>query len=385
MNNTEQFIELRLYVIDSIAKKYHSPLLDDIVKKAGISLFLKHLQYRKTNVCIKDMIHKVVGIRENGKEIPYQQYFYNLIHDLRDAPNCVVCGKPCRFISISKGYYDTCGLKCANGKPERQEKIKKTNLVKYGTENVFMNDDIKLKSKQTVIDKYGVDSVSKVKQIREKAENTMIERYGAKYTHQSTVIGLNKNISASNIGKVQDKYLNNMDTNSIYWCNENNLGLILRDVFPTYIIEHDKKNSILGFRPDYYIDSLKIAIEFHGYRHYQEFKVVLSDNNKRDICKQYGVDYIEIPYFIQMDLEYTKFCFSKYNGIISYYNNGFPHGFVHPKCKYPGDFCTLGLERYTLVLSELPISIIHSVNSSLDYRSKDLNVIREHIDPSFHS
>ena len=183
--NDERFVELRLYVIDSIAKKYNSPLLDDIVKKAGISLFLKHLRYRKTNVYIKDMIHKLVDIRENDKEIPYQQYFYNLIHSLRYVPNCVVCGKPCRFISISKGYYDTCGIKCANNKPEKHEKTRNTNLVKYGVKNVFMNENIKAKSKKTIQAKYGVDNVSRLRYIREKAENTMVERYGAKYSHQS--------------------------------------------------------------------------------------------------------------------------------------------------------------------------------------------------------
>ena len=33
---------------------------------------------------------------------------YDRLHDIREPPKCVYCGKACRFISFSKGYSKHC-------------------------------------------------------------------------------------------------------------------------------------------------------------------------------------------------------------------------------------------------------------------------------------
>ena len=54
----------------------------------------------------------------------------------------------------------------------------KTNLKKYGVENVFSNLDIKNKIKNTLIKKYNVDNPSKSENIKNKIKHTNIEKYG---------------------------------------------------------------------------------------------------------------------------------------------------------------------------------------------------------------
>ena len=48
---------------------------------------------------------------------------------------CVVCGKPTSWDKIS--YKTTCSIQCAARNPQRQEKIRKTNLARYGVENTY--------------------------------------------------------------------------------------------------------------------------------------------------------------------------------------------------------------------------------------------------------
>lgn len=60
----------------------------------------------------------------------------------------------------------------------KSEKTKKTNLDKYGVENVFQSQEIKNKIKDKLIKSYGVDSPLKSEQILNKAKKTCIEKYG---------------------------------------------------------------------------------------------------------------------------------------------------------------------------------------------------------------
>jgi hypothetical protein len=64
----------------------------------------------------------------------------------------------------------------------KADKTKKTNLEKYGVENVFQSEDIKEKIKQTNLEKYGVEHPLQNKDILEKSKETNIERYGVDNT-----------------------------------------------------------------------------------------------------------------------------------------------------------------------------------------------------------
>ena len=51
---------------------------------------------------------------------------------------------------------------------EVKEKIKKTNLEKYGAENVMQSAEVKRKLKETIMEKYGVEHQMHLSKIKEK-------------------------------------------------------------------------------------------------------------------------------------------------------------------------------------------------------------------------
>lgn len=77
-----------------------------------------------------------------------------------------------RIVESGGAFCDSC--KEINTK----EKIKHTNLEKYGVENPFQNEIIKNKIKETTIANLGVDHPSKSKEIMNKIQRTNLEKYG---------------------------------------------------------------------------------------------------------------------------------------------------------------------------------------------------------------
>jgi hypothetical protein len=69
-------------------------------------------------------------------------------------------------------YCKICALK------NSKEKIKKTNLEKYGVEYTFQSSKVKDKIKDTINQKYGVSNPSLSEEIKAKRDKTNIERRG---------------------------------------------------------------------------------------------------------------------------------------------------------------------------------------------------------------
>lgn len=108
---------------------------------------------------------------------------------------CRYCGKEAEFKSFSLGYKDICDSKECKHK-HRIETVKKTNLEKYGVENVSQLESIKKKKTETVFKHYGTydylnseqnkhnmydeNGVQKAQseEAKEKRKKTLLERYG---------------------------------------------------------------------------------------------------------------------------------------------------------------------------------------------------------------
>ena len=108
---------------------------------------------------------------------------------------CQYCGKEAEFKSFSLGYKDICNSKECKHK-HRIETVTKTNLEKYGVENVSQLESIKKKKTETVFTHYGVydylnseqnkhnmydeNGVQKAQseEAKEKRKKTLLERYG---------------------------------------------------------------------------------------------------------------------------------------------------------------------------------------------------------------
>lgn len=103
-----------------------------------------------------------------------------------ERPRCPGCGAELRFISISKGYQKYCCMKCRCNSPEYiakksgprknkdavQEKIRKTNLERYGVENVFQSKKIQNKIKETFAERYGVTHPLQIPGVKQKIQDT---------------------------------------------------------------------------------------------------------------------------------------------------------------------------------------------------------------------
>ena len=112
---------------------------------------------------------------------------------------CQYCGKEAEFKSFSLGYKDICDSKECKHK-HRIETVAKTNLEKYGVENVSQLASIKKKKTETVFKHYGVydylnseqnkhnmydeNGVQKAwsKEAKEKRKKTLLEKYGTSDT-----------------------------------------------------------------------------------------------------------------------------------------------------------------------------------------------------------
>jgi len=119
-----------------------------------------------TGLCIHIASHK---------KINFEDYYLKYI----GKPGyCPECGKETKFISLGKGYYKYCSVKCLSNSKEVKEKRKIAYLKKYGVDNPFKSGEVKEKNKKTMMDKYGVDHPSKSPEIKEKRKETCISKYG---------------------------------------------------------------------------------------------------------------------------------------------------------------------------------------------------------------
>jgi hypothetical protein len=71
---------------------------------------------------------------------------------------------------------------------EIQEKIKETNETRYGVDNPIKSDEIKDKIKRTNLEKYGTETPFQNSEIRDKAKETLYSEYGVEYGLQAKEI-----------------------------------------------------------------------------------------------------------------------------------------------------------------------------------------------------
>ena len=96
---------------------------------------------------------------------------------------CSCCNNECTkaFINLTTDFI--CGS-CNSKKSYNQEKIKQTNLKKYGVEHVTQVKEIKEKIKQTCKKHYGVEYPCQSDTVKEKRNQTCLQKYGVEYTSQ---------------------------------------------------------------------------------------------------------------------------------------------------------------------------------------------------------
>jgi DNA-directed RNA polymerase subunit RPC12/RpoP len=112
---------------------------------------------------------------ENGEILPKQEYKDNKTKLYYNCSNC----KKQAHMSLSEFSR---GRRCEHCSKQRASK---TNLEKYGVENVFQSEEIKQRIKDTNLEKHGVDHHMKVKEILQKTMDTNMKKYGIEFAFHS--------------------------------------------------------------------------------------------------------------------------------------------------------------------------------------------------------
>ena len=140
-------------------------------------LFNYHISHKNSSIKIfkkfKNIFSKIkydIKVFNNINE-----YILFLIHGI-DIKHCKTCNKKLTFKQIKqKQIY--CSNKCRKNNIELKEKIKQTNLKKYGTEYIFQSNLIKNKIKQTNLKKYGTEYTFQSNLIKNKIKQTNLKKY----------------------------------------------------------------------------------------------------------------------------------------------------------------------------------------------------------------
>ena len=126
---------------------------------------------------------------ENTKNI-----VYGICFD-KQLKQCKNCGKEMKY---SQGlYHNYCSYKCSTSSKEIQEKIKQTNLERYGAEHPLQNKEVQEKIRQTNLEKYGCKYSFQNKKVQERYKQTCIERYGCENPLQNKEV--QENIKQTNL------------------------------------------------------------------------------------------------------------------------------------------------------------------------------------------
>ncbi len=218
------------------------------------------------------------------------------------------------------------------------EKVKKTNILKYGTEYTFSSKEIKDKIKNTNLERYGVVNPIFLDITKEKIKNTNLERYGVEncfnyYLNRKKQKDFyNKKTLIKHSGLLNDDYTILSYDNRIYEifhkkCESN--FIISYDNFSNRIYENIEictkcypiseqksikekeivkwlkttnidfiegdRTILAGKELDIYIPSKNLAIEFNGlYYHSELFKDKNYHLNKSLECQKRGIYLIHI-------------------------------------------------------------------------------------------
>lgn len=118
----------------------------------------------KCHLCnkeFKNLVSLSRHIKRSHPDVSTKDY-YNLYLKTNNTDGfCKICQKPTKFLSLDKGYNDTCCKTC-------------TNIFKYGFSSPFCKEETHSKSRQTKLERYGDAHYLNV----EKQKKTMLKKYG---------------------------------------------------------------------------------------------------------------------------------------------------------------------------------------------------------------
>lgn len=171
---------------------YGFPDTYSITSKKNVFDFLQNLDTGKLRSLLTDTLthHKFKDFFPElysdflkfDMDLPFGQKLWHFLQDDFELKlgYCTThgCTNKCKFKSFKEGYFHHCSLSCTQYDDVIQNKIKNTNLERYGVEHAAQNEEIKKKTKQINLEKYGTVCASQSEQVKNKIRHTNLERYG---------------------------------------------------------------------------------------------------------------------------------------------------------------------------------------------------------------
>lgn len=284
-----------------------------------------------------------------NQDITWRAKFYLHVNNIKSVPYCY-CGNINKYKSGKFTKY--CSTKCLSNDPLIKEKIKKTNISKYGVDMPLKNKVIKQKAIDTWNKNLGVDNPSKSDKVKQKVKKTNLEKFGVEYisqldsTKKSLSSKMKENRDYMSICKrehISDNLefkVNHLDITflnikemSIYefFChkcesefiiNKNNLNdrlkhkntvctncnkvgsmdsdsermlyEFVKEIYNGLVLKNDR-TILNGKELDIYLPDIKLAIEFNGiYWHSEIYKERDYHFNKSKLCNDKDITLIHI-------------------------------------------------------------------------------------------
>ena len=253
---------------------------------------------------------------KNNLIINFNAKIWHLINNEIQVPKCY-CGNNLKFISVTQGYSIFCSNKCSSNSKTTQEKTKKTNKLKYGSEYYTQTDEYLVKTSETNIIKYGHEFSTQSEDIKNKIKKTNLKKHGFESIFSSDEV--KDKIKATKKLKYNNETFNNptkiSDSLSLKYQDKNELEEFL---------SKQKKTNLSRYGNEYANKTPKIK---------EKNKL----NTEKSIILKYGVDNVFKLKNVQDKISlnnYTLFK-SRYPDLIfNEYNIGY-HNITCVKC---GDF-----------------------------------------------
>lgn len=191
--------------------------------KKYIKEILNNKKYTESYIKKKyPKLYNEVIIFNQNLNISWLNKLYNYIYKIK-GKKCENCGEQLKFKEkFYIGYGKYCSKKCTSR--ATREKVKQTNLKKYGVEYPLQNEEILNKLKQTNLKKYGVESTLSDNNVKNKIKQINLEKYGFENPSKSNEIknkrkqtnlkkyGVDNIFKSEDIKKIiSEKYYNKTD------------------------------------------------------------------------------------------------------------------------------------------------------------------------------
>jgi hypothetical protein len=156
-----------------------------------------------------DILEEVNNWTSNIEGISFKERLWYWVNDQNSEFLCECGNKTTFYKNWLDGYRKSCSPKCAQSQDSTKERRKKTNLDKWGVDNVAKSEEIKKRQERTNLErwgfkssfqnetvrsrwhqnvkiKWGVDHPFQLKSVQEKSMATSLQKWGTPHFVQST-------------------------------------------------------------------------------------------------------------------------------------------------------------------------------------------------------